>query len=107
MNENGDVVPDPPQEKTPFGQIPWRLIMVVFVVVGVIAATLSPIAGVAVLVVAAALAGFAWRRLRPPSGTGMGMLSTNCENCGSLLRAQMGLPARTCPSCAHRQSWAK
>lgn len=107
MNQNGSVTTDPSQDKkTPFGRTQWRLVMVAFIVVGVIAGTLSPLAAVAVLVVAVGFASYAWRRVRPPSGTGMGMLSTNCEDCGSLLRGQMGLPARTCPNCGHRQSWA-
>jgi hypothetical protein len=107
MNENGNTMTGPAPKKAPLGRTSWSLIMVAIIVVGVIAATLSAFAGVAVLVVALILAGLTYRRLHPSNGTGMGMFSTNCENCGSLLRGTAGLPSRKCPTCGHVQSWAK
>jgi hypothetical protein len=97
---------DPSPKKAPIGRTLLSLIMVAFIVVGVIAATLSPYAGFAVLVVALLLGGLTFRRLHP-NGAGMGMLSRNCEHCGSSLRTSLGLPLRKCPSCGHVQSWAK
>jgi hypothetical protein len=97
----------PAPKKVSLSRTWWSSIMVAFIVVAVIAASLSPYALVVVLVVALIFAGLAYLRLRPSNGTGMGMLSTNCENCGSLLRGTMGLPSRKCPNCGHVQSWAK
>jgi hypothetical protein len=105
-DETGDAMTDPAPKKAPPGRTMLMFILMAFVVVGVIAATLSPYAGIAVLVVALVLGGLAFRRLHP-SGTGMGILSTNCESCGSSLRSLAGLPTRKCPTCGHVQSWAK
>jgi hypothetical protein len=95
---------DPPPKKALPGSA-WPWIMVAFIVVGVILASLSKFAAFAVIVVALVLLGVTWIRHRSKSGTGMGILSTNCDNCGGLLGYKMGLPSRVCPSCGHHQSW--
>ncbi len=79
--------------------------MVAFIVVAVVSAGATPWAPVIVLVIAVLGAAFLWNRYRPKSGTRLGILSTNCEECGSLLRGVMGFSQKTCPQCGHVQSW--
>jgi hypothetical protein len=81
--------------------------MMAFIVAVVIAGDWSIFAGLVVLIAAVIFALVAYVQHRPSSGTGLGMFSTNCENCGSFLRSAMGLPSRKCPNCGHVQSWAK
>jgi hypothetical protein len=76
-------------------------------VVGVILASLSELAAFAVIVVALVILGVVWVRHRAQSGAGMGILSTNCSNCGGLLGFKMGLPSRVCPTCGQHQSWGR
>ncbi len=81
-------------------------IMLAVIVVGVIVATESPLLGVLFLVVLVIVGAILWSRLRPKSGTGMGILSSNCEKCGAMLQGAFGLPSKTCSECGHSQSWA-
>jgi len=78
-----------------------------FIVVGVILASLSEYIAFAVIFFALVFLGVMWVRHRAKSGTGMGILSTNCDGCGGLLGNKMGLPSRVCPSCGHHQSWGQ
>jgi hypothetical protein len=94
-----------PAEKKPINRMSLSFIMVAFIVVAVVAAGTAPWAPVVVLVIAVLGAAFLWNRFRPHSGTGMGILSTNCEKCGGLLRGVMGFSQKTCPQCGHVQSW--
>jgi ABC-type multidrug transport system permease subunit len=104
MDNNGWTMTDPqPHKPLPGSSWPW--ILVAIIVVGVILASLSKFAAVAVIIVALVLLGVTWLRRRSPTGTGMGILSTNCDKCGGLLGYKMGLPSRVCPSCGHHQSW--
>jgi hypothetical protein len=81
-------------------------IMLAVIVVGVIVATESPLLGVLFLIVMVICGAALWIRRRPKSGTGVGILSSNCEKCGALLQGAFGLPAKTCSECSHTQSWA-
>jgi hypothetical protein len=81
-------------------------IMLAVIVVGVIVTTESPLLGVLFLAVMAISGAVLWNRLRPKSGTGLGMFSSNCEKCGALLQGAFGLPTKTCSECGHSQSWA-
>jgi hypothetical protein len=92
-----------PKDARPGSAWPW--ILVAIIVVGVILASLSKFAAYAVIVVALVLLGVTWIRHRSKSGTGMGILSTNCDSCGGLLGYKVGFPSRVCPSCGHHQSW--
>lgn len=103
MDHNGYTMATPPPKQALPGSWPW--ILVAIIVVGVILASLSKYAAIAVIVVALVLLGITWLRHRSTSGTGMGILSTNCDSCGGLLGYKMGLPSRVCPSCGHHQSW--
>ncbi len=96
---------DPPVKRSPGGRS-LSFIMVAVIVVGVIVTTESPLFGVLFLVVIMIAGAVLWNRLRPKSGTGMGILSSNCEKCGALLQGAFGLPAKTCSECGHSQSWA-
>jgi hypothetical protein len=94
-----------PPPKNGLSGTAWPWILVGFIVVGVILASLSKYAAYAVIVVALVLLAVTWLRHRSASGTGMGILSTNCDSCGGLLGYKMGLPSRVCPDCGHHQSW--
>ena len=96
----------PPSGKRPPSRRTMSFIMLAVIVVGVIVATESPLLGVLFLVVLVIVGAILWSRLRPKSGTGMGILSSNCEKCGALLQGAFGLPSKTCSECGHSQSWA-
>jgi hypothetical protein len=96
---------DPPVKRAP-SRRSLSFIMLAIIVVGVIVATESPLLGVVFLIVMVIVGAILWSRLRPKSGTGMGILSSNCEQCGALLQGAFGLPARKCSECGHSQSWA-
>jgi hypothetical protein len=104
MDHNGGTMTDPRPNKTLPGSS-WQWTLVAILVVGVIVASLSTLAAIAVIIVALAILGATWLRHRSPTGTGMGIFSTNCDSCGGLLGYRMGLPSRVCPSCGHHQSW--
>ncbi|MGC2486255.1 MAG: hypothetical protein WA359_08430 [Acidimicrobiales bacterium] len=96
---------DPPDRRT-LSRRSLSFIMLAFIVVGVIVTTESPLLGVLFLVAMVLLGAVAWNRLRPKSGTGLGILSSNCEKCGALLQGAFGLPTKSCSECGHAQSWA-
>ncbi len=82
----------------------WLLLGSYFILF-LIADAISSLAGDVVLVVGILGLGaaFAWSRPR----SGRGSISTRCEKCQGSLQGVAGLPRSTCPSCAHRQSWAR
>jgi hypothetical protein len=94
-----------PKKVLPGSAWPW--ILMAFIVVGVILASLSEYVAFAVIFFALVGLGVTWVRYRAKSGTGMGILSTNCDSCGGLLGNKMGLPSRVCPTCGHHQSWGQ
>ncbi|HTT59410.1 MAG TPA: hypothetical protein VMF33_05130 [Acidimicrobiales bacterium] len=95
---------NPPPKRSP-SRTSLSFLMVAFVVAAVISTGASPWGPIIVLICALLCAAVLWRRLRPKSGTGLGILSTNCEKCGSLLRGVMGFSQKSCPQCGHVQSW--
>jgi hypothetical protein len=106
MDNNGWTMTDPPPKKALPGSA-WPWVLMAFIVVGVILASLSELAAFAVVVVALVILGVVWVRHRAQSGAAVGILSTNCASCGGLLGFKMGLPSRVCPTCGQHQSWGR
>ena len=84
----------------------WLLPSVIVAVV--VGTAWSLVAGLALFLVGMALAVRASRGTQPAGLAigGVGMRNS-CEECGAALQNRLGAPGDTCPSCGHRQSWAK